>query len=229
VKVSLLVASFCRTHQFERSLESILPQLREGDEIVVADDSPSPEGMLPLLESLGVDFQYKFLNNQGYRGSAFARNAALKMTKNELLVFSDPEAYHLTPCIEQIRGHFDRKKRLIVNAGRVRFCGDAGNNFNLAVIIKEYQSPLVAGVMREEMMAIGGWDERFIFWGSEDNDMMGRLGRNGVVHISNRNMEVVHLWHPRPPMEAIGDANESLMCEKDKPIVANQGKEWGMG
>jgi hypothetical protein len=82
--------------------------------------------------------------------------------------------------------------------------------------------------MKKELMKVGGWDERFRFWGNDDNDLMYRLGLNGCHTKSDDDMVAIHQWHARPPVEAMGDYNEGLLYERPKKIIANKGKDWGV-
>lgn len=232
MKVSLLVTNFGKAHLFKRSLDSILPQLTHGDEIVVCDDGPK-DGIFDLLQTLPISSKYIHTNNNEYRSGCKAKNITLKNASNPVCIINDPEVWHLTPCITEIKKMLQKNKRQFINPGSMYFAktmvqdpGDFEKNDKWG-FIGHSMAPFIAGVMREELMAIGGWDERFKFWGNDDNDLTHRLGKNGCKHIVVDEMEALHQWHSRPPQAAIGDANESLLNEKDKPIVANQGVEWG--
>ena len=58
------------------------------------------------------------------------------------------------------------------------------------------------GVWREDYERINGYDERFVGWGCEDDDLGIRLKRNGVRirSILNRTF-TYHLWHESVPSE----------------------------
>lgn len=50
-------------------------------------------------------------------------------------------------------------------------------------------------VSHEAIMAVHGWDERFVGWGREDTAMQAALD---VLHVPHtRHGVAVHLWHPR--------------------------------
>jgi GT2 family glycosyltransferase len=149
----------------------------------------------------------------------------VRRASNELLIINDPEVIHITPCINQLRGLFPSKRFIV--AGTMRFGLDWHNDLDKFNIINKSMAPFIAGVMKSEIMAVGGWDERFIYWGNDDNDLMYRLGMNGCNHVCDETMIAYHQSHDRPPKEAMGDCNEGLLYEKDKKIVANQGVNWG--
>jgi len=232
MRVSILVTNFGKAHLFKQSLPSILPQLEPDDEIVVCDDGPQ-DGINDLLKTLPVRWKYWRTDNDKYRSGCKAKNITVKLASHEVCIISDPEVWHVTHCIDQIRDYLSKNKRQFIVPGSMYFAktmAQEPKDFDLSKAwgyIPKSQAPFIGGVMKQELYAIGGWDERFKFWGNDDNDLMHRLGKNGCHHVVDNDMVALHQWHSRPPAEAMGDTNESLLYEKDKPIVANQGVEWG--
>jgi len=244
MNVSLLVTSFKRGPLFEKSLPSILPQLTNEDEIVVVNDGPldSMEQVLKgamvrnVIDPTGNTFgpiPYKFIDtgNRGYHGCCHAKNVGLKAAKHDLVIINDPEVMHISDCITQLRKYFENPEnaRKFVVPGSMYFAKDPQNQgFKESNFIGHSQAPFIGAMMKQEAIAVGGWDERFQYWGNDDNDLMHRMGKNGTIHECNEALVAFHQWHDRPPAEAMGDCNESLLYEQDKPIIANQGKEWGV-
>jgi len=86
-----------------------------------------------------------------------------------------------------------------------------------------------ASVKREDVMRIGGYDERLLkWWGWEDLDLQSRLSRDGVTCLPDPSMQVVHLAHGRTGCFEVWEYNRRLHEDPDKPTVANQGREWGV-
>lgn len=227
INISLLVTNFEKTHLFKNTLVTIVPQLIDGDEIIVVDDGKY-DGMLELLKLQNFKYKYVATNNEKYRSGVKAKNLALKNSSNELCVINDPEVLQITKCITQLRKIFEENTdHLFINAGTVQFCQKKTMPQTPTSHGVDQMAPFCAGVRRQDLMDIGGWDERFKYWGNEDNDLTHRLGLNGVKHIANNDLVVRHQYHSRPSKESIGDANESLLYEKNKSIVANVGKKWG--
>ena len=53
------------------------------------------------------------------------------------------------------------------------------------------------GIMRDDLLLVGGFDENYRGWGAEDDDIGRRLYRAGVVgRTVFRGEFIVHLWHP---------------------------------
>lgn len=235
MNVSLLVTNFGKADLFKISLQKIMPQLTPQDEIVIVDDGPLDD--MPIV-AMGIrkkcQIRYSKTTNSEYRSGCRAKNKALKLASNELIIIHDPEVYQISNCINYIRSHFDKEENRndFINAATMYF-SKRNQSVDLPLdhygLIPHSMAPFIAGVRKKNLLNIGGWDERFKYWGNDDNDLMGRLGRDGVVHKAIDEMVALHQWHPRPPQEMHGDANESLLYEKDKPIVANEGKEWGNG
>ncbi len=235
MNISLLVSNFGRAELFKRSLESILPQMGKWDEIVVADDSVEEgekEKMKAVLASVPVvPYKYVDMKNTKYRSGVFAKNVALRSCSNFLVIINDPEVMHITPNIKIIRERFDSGDRRVFLVPGTMYFSNAGqslSDFQGMRTTDHSMAPFIGGIPREELMAIGGWDERFVFWGNDDNDLMYRLGLNGVRHVVDDSMQALHQWHERQPQSAMGDYNEPLLYEKPKKIVANEGKEWGL-
>lgn len=54
------------------------------------------------------------------------------------------------------------------------------------------------GIWRKDYAAVNGFDETFVGWGDEDNDLVLRLWRHGVRRKSGAiSTEVLHLWHKK--------------------------------
>lgn len=230
MNVSLLITSFQRGRVFENSLPAILRQLTNDDEIVIVNDGPL-DNMEQVIKGISIPTTYIDTGNRHYRGGSIAKNIALKACGNELVIIHDPEIIELSPCINQLKERFDT----IENKDKFITCGTAYTavdkehiGLREANFIAHSQAPFVAGVLRKNLMAVNGWDERFIYWGNDDNDIMHRLGMNGVQIDLDEGMTIFHQWHERAPREAMGDYNEPLLYDANKKMVTNQDNpNWG--
>lgn len=54
----------------------------------------------------------------------------------------------------------------------------------------------IAAGMRSDYLASGGLDERFVTWGSEDEEFWLRLHQLGYVIVRTREKGLLHHWHP---------------------------------
>jgi hypothetical protein len=85
----------------------------------------------------------------------------------------------------------------------------------------------------KRLVEMGGYDEDFWYgYGYEDCDLLARLKMSGVEFNIDERYNTFHIWHPRMRsfMKTIKD-NGSVYEHKIKKLklVANEGKEWGMG
>lgn len=99
---------------------------------------------------------------------------------------------------------------------------------------------LYMGVKRDDLFAVGGWDESFTGYGWDDFDIQWRL--EGLYKNSkNRNqfdrpiamindLAVIHLWHPKNyPYDIYWHSrqNQKIGSSRNGEYVVNQGIEWG--
>ena len=226
MNVSILISSFNRLKYFINTWPTIKDQLIEGDELVVIEDGIE-KGWNGYLLSLGVKYQLVETHNEIYRSGVVPKNIGLKIARNPIVIINDPEVMHISQCITVMR-EFLTDRRAFVVPGTLYSGKHEGQGLQGATKMENSQAPFVGGCLKEDLMDVGGWDERFKYWGNDDNDLMHRLGLNHVRHIVVPELEIFHQWHPRPPKEAMGDYNEPFLYEKDKPVIANIGKQWGL-
>lgn len=226
MNISIIVTSYNRRPLFYKSFNSFKRHLTDNDEIIVVEEGRD-ENWQGFLRSIWPNFQFYFTNNKKYRSCSFAKNIALKKAKNELIMINDPEVEHLTDIIPEMKKRlFDNPRQFIVPSTLYSETRPNSDRRFWAKI-ENQQAPFVAMCMKNELISVGGWDERFKYWGNDDNDLMYRLGLNGCSHVVMPGAEILHQWHERPPMYAMGDYNEPILYEKSKNIVANTGREWG--
>ena len=231
MKVSIIMTVFKRAPQLALTLPNIKRCMLPGDEIVCIDDGPY-DGVDKFLSRSGVDYQYYRTENEHYRNGAQAKNIGLKKAKNDIIFIHEAEIYGIDwamrgkTYMQQMRDHFTEDQRSFVVAGNVKFFNPDGITYQSHMT--NNQAPYFAGVRRQDLMDVTGWDERFIYWGNEDNDLMHRLGKISVTVAIDPDIYINHIWHERPPRKALGNYNEPLLYEPDKPIQINQNKPWGI-
>lgn len=231
MNVSIIVTSFNRLKFFARSIDTIKPQLEEGDEFVIVEDGhESGDAWDTYLSGQGINYQFYKTGNGKYRSCVKAKNKALKNARNPIIIINDPEVMHISPCITEMKKKLLENPRLFIVPGEGHFGRWLNDTYETSDnIIKKSLAPFIGAVMREELMNVGGWDERFKYWGNDDNDLMHRLGLNGCQTDCMEDLIFFHQYHERPPTVAMGDYNEPLLYEENKSIVANVGGAWGNG
>jgi len=91
---------------------------------------------------------------------------------------------------------------------------------------------------REDMLAIGGWDEGFPgVWGFDDIDMLTRMRIYGCNQIIDNDIEILHQFHTNTG-HSLGAANGLVendvyfqskgLDHNSDNLVANVGREWGV-
>lgn len=228
MQVSLLITSRNRLRLFKKSWASIQPQLKEGDELIVVEDSDNPDQWKTFLQDIPFKSTFVCTYNRDYRSCCIAKNMAVKLATNPLLIINDPEVFHITPCIEFLKEKLEENPRQFAVPGTLYSGQHAGQVWEEGFLTEHSQAPFVGAVLREEIEKVGGWDERFRFWGNDDNALMNKLGLNGCHHKVYDELKIFHQWHERPPREAMGDYNEPLLYEKNSSPINNVGKEWGV-
>lgn len=83
------------------------------------------------------------------------------------------------------------------------------------------------GIWRTDLEAVNGFDERFVGWGCEDDDLAERLRRTGVRIASILGYtRALHLWHPSDPSQPAnwqeGENVDILAC-RDRPTRCVRG------
>lgn len=82
---------------------------------------------------------------------------------------------------------------------------------------------------REFFERVRGYDERFSFWGQEDNDMRFRAGRSGLREVwVQEQTAMLHQWHPsergkKPLRKSINDVRFNLT----KWVTVKNWRGWG--
>lgn len=223
MSISVIITSFNRLPQFKQTYHTLINQLSEEDELVVVEEGQEREWP-NFLKTLNVPFTFVFTNNNRYRSCSTAKNIALRLAKNDLIAINEPEVMQIDQCIFALKAELEKEPRQFAVVGTMYFDTSADGN---PTRMEHSQAPFVAMVCKKELVDIGGWDERYKYWGNDDNDLMDRLRMNGCRHVVYDRLQAHHRWHIRPPAYAMGDCNEKLLYEKNRKVVANAGKKWG--
>ncbi len=166
--------------------------------------------------------------NMAYsRARAF--NAGARAAHGEFLIFHDndmviPAVYARELC------RFYGKGFEVVNLKRFIFflnqksskkvCRESTLQFppEIDVIMQNAEGGGSIGISRTAFFEIGGFDERFIGWGGEDNEFWERAQTRKVYPYGY--LPLVHLWHP-PSEGKVGrsDGNALYLSLSKQPVV----------
>lgn len=207
-----------------------LAQWPEIEVVVIEQDSvPRLDRNLPQTRG-GVGLAY----NPGAFNKAWGLNVAARIARGSLLALADADLIVPRALPEAAGrcslGHAVKPYRSIVDltaeeSGRVR-----AGEWSFAPPRAAGAPPSREGhgeqivfagglfvIHREAYLQLGGFDERFVGWGGEDDAMSVKLRRAGVALSEIGDEPALHLWHPRSRESTLGQphyaANRALLAD----------------
>ena len=259
MKISLIIPSFNRPDLLNIGLWSLSQQKISHDiEILVIND-----GLLDNTENIckkytgklnikhiftGQRHQQDFIH---HRCPGFAINIGVKQCKGDIILLSSPEIFHLNNSIDMLIKPLENSDKLITTPLLVYF--DKGNiiNFlkqkltlnipkekiNIMELTKfnfgSVQVPYFIALYKKHFLEIGGYDEDFIGYASDDNDLASRLKKK-PLQFHRTNALIIHLYHGKKfnPDTTITTNpqwmyNYNLYISRCNIINRNNNREWG--
>ena len=194
--VSVIIPSYNRRERLARLLGELERHCAAGAEFeaVVAVDG-SVDGTLEMLAALRTGFPLRVVS-QPQRGPAAARNAAIAAARGEVLLFLDDDVTPQAGLFERHRA-FHRAHPRAAAVGRMAAPPGARLpawlEWEATLLERQYgwmragRHPIDwrvfytanASVRREDVLAVGGFDERFLR--EEDVELAHRLSTRGVT------------------------------------------------
>jgi len=253
MKVSIIIPSYKRCHLLKWGLWSLARQKFPFEfETILLND-----GLLDNTESLGeqnkerLNLKYVFTGQRNINGASlwrvpgFALNIGAKQSTGDIIVFCCAEMFHLNNTIELLTSIYSssgNEKILAMPKAKddsgefLKHVEATGGATSIEVYNKQpslinVRFPFFLAMMKQEFMAIGGYDEDFTGTDYDDEDLVMRLLDNGCSHVET-NALAIHLWHPRLAMtrERIPrfNHNKKLFEQRRGIITRNEGREWGV-
>ena len=189
-----------------QTLESVAPQLRDGDEHLVVDGG-STDGTQELLRAAGVRFV-----SEPDRGLSDAMNKGIELAEGDVLGWLNADDVLLPGALDAVRAAFQGRPEAEWAAGICTIIDADGTEIRKGVtaykraLLRRYslralltQNFVMAPatfVRRQAYRAVGGFDERFAY--SMDYDVWLQLARRGDPVVVDR------------PLAAFRMAGESL-------------------
>lgn len=213
MKASIIITSFNRPRLLSFGLESLANQdfSKDDVEIIVLNDGDSEDGTEGVCDLFSDDLNIKYYCSTRqikWRVPGFAINHGVKRSTGKYLFISCAEMYHLDNSVERMIRTLESGRKLLTIPSSAK---DDNGSFlallekGIAPTEKDYGQlenlhnlhlPFFLGVRRDEFVRIGGYDEDFIGFGFDDNDIVHRLKLVGNQH-HPVNCRIVHLFHPR--------------------------------
>lgn len=108
MNVSLILATYGRTEELGRAVESLLAQTDHGFELIVVDQNPD-DRLVRYVEQArmgGLDVHHVRMDKPGLSG---ARNRGIALAKHDILAFPDDDCWYEPMVIEQVRRAFSKE------------------------------------------------------------------------------------------------------------------------
>jgi GT2 family glycosyltransferase len=220
------MTTYNRPVQLRETLFSIQRQQFPGLEVIVVDDGDD-EGTPRVCESYGVKYlKMNRLRSDQYRNQARPLNAGIRQAVGEILILQNAECKHIANRV--IEGIISPLTNTNAVFAKVIALNPAGEETTLYCGKENPRPFFFCGAIRREWFdRLRGFDEDYLGYGFEDDDMADRLRREGVEFIFT-DLLVYHQWHP--PAGIIDMAETSAMFERKRtePTVRNLNREWGL-
>ena len=192
------------------------------------------------------------------RVSGFALNVGIKQSTGDIIILSCPEIYHLGGTLQLIVDRLIQQPKSMAIPRWLYFdltqqvTNQLKNLSNEQLKTVDIDTKLLAGgqgdeawcghrimpycmaIYKNEIVEIGGYNEKMIGYAADDNSFCERLKRNGLNY-SEVDTKIVHLWHG-----GTGDGkchyenpawvlNYNILEDERKNNITkvNIGREWG--
>ncbi len=169
-------------------------------EVVVVDDG-STDGTRALLGAACLPCSLRVIH-QAHAGLASARNAAIRVSQGEVILFVDDDAIAEPALVaEHWRSHMRHESAVVM--GRVQHVPAPATAPRRMLRVADLSTSFFwtcnASVRRRDLVAAGLFDESFVEYGWEDLEMGDRLRQLGLVRRRNSRAIVRHV---KPPLTA---------------------------
>jgi len=176
--------------------QTISPQAYE---ILIVDDG-SDDGTDELMATMNTRCRLRYLQRP-WQGRAATRNCGIREAAGEIIIFVDDDILAPRDFIkEHFRFHRAYPQAIvrgqIINIETYEFPRE-----QKAALTDFYQAFFCTcnvSVARQELLDIGGFDETFVEYGYEDNEVGWRLRQKGLI--ARFNMKAI-VYHFKPPKE----------------------------
>jgi glycosyltransferase involved in cell wall biosynthesis len=190
-------------------------------EAIVVDDGGTDDvtGVVDRWRSHGLQVRViRIERGPGLRNNAVARNVGLRESRYDVVVQTDPDIVFASDVLVRARDTIDRGLFLscsgyypLTRESTQALIGGPGEPSNRASDYLHHAagrpnqvlSPDGVGGLhgafvcwRDDLLAVGGYNESFRYWGWEDRELLVTLADRGLTRDTMPDSDVVHLWHP---------------------------------
>ena len=241
MRTSVIMTAYKRSQQLDRTLESIATQTRRPDQVVVVEDGfdgGATQDVCVLWKGRGLPIEYICRKNRpdvGYSNPAIPKNIGIKHATGDILIIQCGEVMYTDreDVAKLVRPLEESKYVSMIATVSAR---DEQGSFQEWYAGPKRDSKLFLdfcqSVHRQDVLAIGGFDEQYEGYGFDDSDFALRLQASGVQYRWALDVECYHQWHfISRSISAAGrskydHAKEEVLAGRRSP-VANVGRLWG--
>ena len=243
--VSVVMTTFERDELLALCLPTVARQMREGIEIIVVNDGRI--GNVPTISRAnGARYYWTGQRHTSetlvWRSPGIALNYGIKRAVGDVVLLTCAEIWNVDGAIDALLAPLEAGRDVLCiprdardDDGRLlRYVRGDGPHvqLNQLPVLKNTHLPFFLAVRREHLLSIGGYDEDFIGFCWEDDDLVSRL-RALRLQYERTDACVAHLYHGRNSAErrAVQDTglNRRLYLERRGTVVRNVGRAWGEG
>lgn len=253
-RVSVVIACYAQARELELTLASFLRQTLPTHlyELIVVDDHSPTTAARDVVAKFRAAYphvsliyarQYRPDGGQ-YGASARVKNIGLRLARGEYVLFNNAEIVQAGESLAYILETMDASPRPLCLRGRVIDLPfeqlEGQTQAQLAQLhdrtdrrrerVASADHAGLAAVSRALLLAVGGNDERFDYWGKEDLDLAARLKRAGATYVYDENLKSFHISHPPNHVKQVDYFRMIALLEDNNAgelREANVGQLWG--
>lgn len=253
MKASIIICSYNKLSRLKATLKSYC-QLDDNNcfEIIVCDDG---SGYAPS-EIMDSQLNMKLLR-LSHCGLSAARNRGIDAADGDIIIYSDDDLLvdhgfitrhirhheennniavickhnmlHITDSeIESIVQGKTDFKQLFMKAKADAYTGQLTDILFQAGISRHWiRTNAGTSIKKEDLIAVGCFDEHFTGWGFEDMELGYRLSKNNIRFFYDEQIQLFHMDHSRDRKKMITDIKRNIRYFYDKHSGAQEiGKYW---
>ena len=215
-------------------IQTIAAQSVDSIECIIVEQSSKPEVRDHLPD--WVSYYHLEIGDADFYNRSLSFNYGAKKAKGRYLVLHDndlliPTCY-TTSHIELLQQGFDvaNLKRFIFGLNKVDtddifFTNNVDGTISPEYILQNAKGGGSLFLSSDAYQSIGGFDERFIGWGGEDNEIWQRAQTLNIYPFAN--LPMIHLWHApqkdkRGGIDGGGLYTEALLGELSTISIYNR-------
>jgi glycosyl transferase family 2 len=252
--ISVVIACYNQTRELELTLRSFLEQdiSFSAYELLVVDDHSPDYTARQIVEKLRATYPSAALvyvrqnrtSGGTYAASAISKNLGLRLARGRYVFFNNAEIVQAGQTLSYIKNEMTKfsgdlcLRGMVIDHSYEEITGktikeleelhDLSDRSRERVASADHAG--LAAVPRQLLLAVGGIDERFDYWGKEDLDLAARLKRAGATYRYDHNLKSFHVSHPANHVKQGDYVRMCALLEENNGtelVEANLGRVWG--